>query len=201
MKKNIKYLLLFLSLFIIYSCSEDDNPVNFGDATLNTQEADAALQYLNAVRANPSAYSSSIGVDLSSVSARPALLQNSILTKVAQERAADMAVRDYVGHVNPDGKACNILIYEAGYTIPSAWYSDPELNYFESLAANSISITGQDFINMLIVDEGVPSLGHRNHLLGIGDFNSTLVDVGIGYATNPKSTYINYFVVIIAKHE
>jgi len=204
MKRSI-YLVVLSILFAIFinSCSEDNNvnnPVDDNGTTLYRTEAKKAFDYLNQIRANPESYSQQIGVDLSDVEKRPTLKWNNTLQKVAEDKARDMATRNYFSHQTPEGKGINIMINEAGYIIPADWYSDPAFNYFESLAAGWGSVSsGQDFIDLLIIDEGVPSLGHRKHLLGIGDWNSTLVDCGIGYANNPESNNRNYICVIIAK--
>jgi hypothetical protein len=55
---------------------------------------------------------------------------------------------------------------------------------------------------MLIVDDGVPTLDHRKHLLGMDRWSHNLVDVGIGYArSNGNTVYKTYTCVIIAKHQ
>jgi uncharacterized protein YkwD len=202
--KKIIYLLSITALFtlLITNCSDDTitNPVDESGTTLYRDKAKNAFNYLNKVRANPESYSQSIGVDLSGVEARPALKWNNILQQVAEEKARDMANRSYFNHTTPEGKGINIMINEAGYTIPADWYSEPSFNYFESLAAGWGAVsTGEDFIDLLIIDEGVPNLGHRKHLLGMDDWNSSLVDCGIGFANNPESTHRNYMCVIIAK--
>lgn len=204
--KRILYLiaLTVLFAFFINSCSDDTstNPVDDNGTTLYRDKAKNAYKYLNQVRQDPESYSQSIGVDLSDVEPRPPLNWNQILVKVAEEKAKDMATRNYFSHQNPEGRGINIMIYEAGYDIPESWYSNPASNYFESLASGWGSVsTGEDFINMLIIDEGVPSLGHRKHLLGMDEWNSTLVDCGIGFAHNPDSDNKNYVCVIIAKHK
>src|SRR5262249_18449068 len=87
-------------------------------AVLDRDEARKALDYLNKVRKEPAKFSKEIGVDLSDVKARPALKWNDILAKVAEEKALDMANRDYFGHVTPEGLGINIQIHEAGYSLP-----------------------------------------------------------------------------------
>ncbi len=205
--KRLLYLLVLSVFFvvIINSCSDDSNvtnPVDNDGTTLYRDKAKRAFTYLNKIRANPDSYSQTLGVDLSDVEPRPALKWNNILVKVAENKARDMATRNYFSHTDPDGKGINIMIYEAGYDIPSGWYSDPKSNFFESLAAGWGSVsTGEDFIDLLIIDDGVVNLGHRKHLLGIEGWNSSLVDCGIGYANNPNSNNRNYVCVIIAKHK
>jgi hypothetical protein len=72
-------------------------------------------------------------------------------------------------------------------------------NYFESCNAGGLS--GEEAIRMLIIDEGVPTLDHRKHLLGMDSWSHSLVDIGIGYArSNGHTRFRTYTCVIIAKH-
>ncbi len=199
-KKSI--WIVFASIILI-SCSEKSNPVdNTAALDSNKTESRLAFEYLNSVRANPSAYNTEMGINLDTIKARPKLIWNNTLEKVAIEKATDMATRNYFAHVTPEGYGINYLINKAGYTLPAQWLSDPKANNFESIAAaykgNSF-ISGQDFIQQLIIDAGVPDLGHRFHLLGVGPWYSSLVDIGIGISRTPNSTYRNYICVIIAK--
>jgi uncharacterized protein YkwD len=43
------------------------------------------------------------------------------------------------------------------------------------------------------------STPHRTQLLGLNSFFAEQTDYGIGYAYNPNSTYLHYWVVITAK--
>ena len=159
-----------------------------------------AIYYLNSIRKEPSAYSNQIGADLGYVEARPMLKINESLMKAAQAKAEDMANRNYFGHVDPDGYGMNYRIHQAGYSIPESWYSDKTSNYVESIGCGTNMSTGKSIINLLVLDADVPSLGHRNHLLGIDEFNSTCVDIGIGHAYNANSLYKHYWSILIAKH-
>src|SRR4051812_26593984 len=64
-------------------------------AKLDKDEAKKAFDYLNKVRQAPDKYSKEIGVDLSDVKPRPELKWNDDLAKAAQDKALDMAERDY----------------------------------------------------------------------------------------------------------
>src|SRR5262245_7937563 len=90
-------------------------------ATLDRDEARKAFDYLNKVRQQPAKFSKEIGVDLSEVKARAMLNWNDVLAKVAEEKAQDMANRDYFGHETPEGLGINIQIHEAGYRLPRDW--------------------------------------------------------------------------------
>jgi hypothetical protein len=45
----------------------------------------------------------------------------------------------------------------------------------------------------LIVDEGVPNLGHRDQILGISPFSSVFVESGAGYGVNLLASLQNYW--------
>ena len=162
-------------------------------------EARQALDYLNEIRKSPASFSDSAGVDLGYVEPRQELQWNDILARVAEEKALDMAEREYFSHVDPDGNGINILIKQAGYELPDSWVEDVSVNYFESIQAGASS--GKEVVNDLIKDEGTDPPGHRNHLLGIDNFWSNCVDAGIGMAIKEGSLYGYYTCIIIAKHD
>jgi uncharacterized protein YkwD len=166
-------------------------------AALDRDEARKAFVYLNRIRKEPAKFSKEIGVDLSDVRARPALKWNDILAKVAEEKALDMANRDYFGHVTPEGLGINIQIHEAGYMLPKDWLKEKDQNFFESISAGMN--TGEEAIRNLIVDKDLPAALHRKQLLRITDFYSECADIGIGFARHPKSKYQTYMSIIIAR--
>ena len=124
---------------------------------------------------------------------RSTIICDPILTKVAQERALDMATRGYFSHSNPDGLGPNYLVQQAGYQLPSF--------YNQSLIGNNIESIGGGYPSANAVWTGwMSSTGHRTHLLGTISFYAEQVDVGIGYAYDPNSQYGHYWVVITARH-
>lgn len=166
---------------------------------MSRDEARAAFVLLNKIRTNPKAYRNSFQ-QFGDVKPKPALRWNDTLARVAEAKALDMATRNYFAHVDPDGYGINYYIHKAGYALQPAWLKDRKFNYFES--CNAGGLTGEEAIKMLIVDDGVPDLGHRKHLLGMDSWSHNLVDVGIGYArSNGKAVYKTYTCVIIAKHQ
>ena len=190
-----------LSLTVLTSSQKTETFANQSQqSTTCVGELKAAFDYLNAVRANPGAFSEEIGVDLSGIEARPALVWDETLAKVAKEKANDMATRNYFGHVNPEGYGMNYFINKAGYTLEPSWVEKVSNNFFESLSAGVEG--GKAFIIQLINDGGASNAqaGHRRHLLGMDDFWKSCVDIGIGRAYNENSTYRYYTCVIIAKH-
>jgi uncharacterized protein YkwD len=170
-----------------------------GRIKLNRDEAKKAVEYLNRVRQKPASFSDDVGVDLNGVRPRPALRWNPILARVAERKAIDMARRNYFSHTTPEGLGINRMIHAAGYRLPSYMLKKKSANFFESIAAGST--TGQEIIKLLIVDEGVASLGHRKHLLGMTAHNAVCRDVGIGIASNPRSEYKTYASIIIARRK
>jgi uncharacterized protein YkwD len=122
---------------------------------------------------------------------RPYMVLDPIIQGVAEARAKDMAVRNYFGHVNPDGVAANYLLRKAGYQLPAWWGTDPTANYVESIAAGYASPT--DTWNAWM-----SSAPHKTHLLGLNSFFATETHYGIGYYYDANSTYKYYWVVITA---
>jgi uncharacterized protein YkwD len=160
-----------------------------------------AFLYLNKVRGNPSLYSKEVGVSLSGIKARHALKWNDTLAKVAQAKAEDLAKNNYFDHVDLKGYGLNYYVAKAGYKLPKEWLSEPSSNFVESLAAGSAN--PKEGIIQLLNDGEEPvhdKAGHRVHLLGIDEFFSKGVDIGIGWANDPKSEYNTYMVVVIARH-
>ena len=192
MKKNL--LLAGILLFFLGFTGKEP--------TLDKKFAEEAFEYLNAVRQNPSSYSQEIGTFMKNIPQQKKLNWNDTLARIAETKAMDMAKNDYFNHVDPKGFGINYYINKAGYKIPKEWLEKKSDNYFESIGNNYQS--GKEAISSLIIDEGVPSLGHRKHLLGIGDFYSKNYDIGIGQAVFPvqgnddfKETYT---CIIIARH-
>ncbi|MFN4234925.1 MAG: CAP domain-containing protein [Bacteroidia bacterium] len=196
----MKKLVLIFTIIVAYTLIAF-TPIK--NAELNKEEAKKAFEYLNQFRANPKEYGDKLKLNLKKVDARPALVWNETLAKVAEERAMDMAENKYFSHINKKGQGVNILIHEAGYTLPKNWIKNKQDNFFESIQAGAKD--GIDAINDLIIDKGTESHGHRKHLLGIDDdkaFNSKLKDIGIGFVSCKKGCqYISYTCVIIAMQE
>lgn len=161
-------------------------------------EAQRAFEYLNHVRANPSLFSKEVNVDLSHAAKRPALLWDNRLAASAQEKAEDLANRDYLDHFSPEGIGPGELLHKHGYYLPLSWPDSSEFNYVESISAGS-SRSGVNHIINLLYDHGVPDsspkANHRKHLLGMNKFWASHVHIGIGFAYNPKAKFKGYLVV------
>ena len=187
------------------------DPVTFDvdETSAPTTHLRLAVNWLNRVRSDPAGYEAEIkadlhkynegtipleppdppidGIDLSDVEPRPPLKWHPILAQVAQAKCEDMRDRNYFSHPNPDGIGMNILMHQAGYTLPAKYVADPGLTYFESLSlmssAPSRARLHKPILNLqhLIWDDGIPSLGHMHHLLGVGDFRRRHRDIGLGW--------------------
>jgi uncharacterized protein YkwD len=185
---------IFLSLLLLSLKFSENAP------TLDKKEAQAAFTYLNKVRTQPSSYTKELTFLANGIKPMHKLKWNETLAKVAEAKALDMATNNYFAHVDGNGYGINYYINKAGYTLNPSWLKNPKTNYFES--CNAGGLTGVEAIKMLLIDEGVPTLGHRKHLLGIESWNEGLVDIGIGYVrSNSSTTYRTYTCVIIAKHK
>ncbi len=199
-----KILILIVLAFSIEGCIPlivneilDPKPKN---PTLDKNEALEAFSLLNEIRINPNSYHEELkfSVQLDSVT-KTKLVWNDTLAKVAETKALDMANRNYFAHVDPDGFGINYFINQSDYKLSNRFLADKSQNNFESLGGGYNN--GTALIKGLIIDKNTPSLGHRKHLLGIGSYYASLVDIGIGFVKGSKSNkYNSYACVIIAKH-
>lgn len=124
--------------------------------------------------------------DVRSRAAVGALSLDAALCTAATDYAEYMARHDVFGHYErlTPAERCS----EAGYEFYSG----------ENLAAGSYPVYHAEtdpkaaavaFVEMLVIDEGVVGVGHRENLLS--DIHRV---VGIGYHRNTESTYHNYYV-------
>ena len=167
-----------------------------------TAEEQQFVYLLNLARHDPVAYQREAGlaVDLSGIAPRPPLAVNDRLMRSASVRSDEMAEHDYFGHQSPvTGDWPNKVARDQGYALPSGWSDDT--NYIESIAAGDWYDQAAAPFNALIVDQGLPTAAHRRHLLGVDAFYAENREIGVGYATNPASTYSRYWTVHIARQE
>ena len=186
---------LILSLTLLLCCSFQINDPVLQDKN----EAQKAYMLLNDIRTNPAKYYKQYPFLKKLNFTKTKLIWNDTLAQVAEAKAYDMANRNYFGHVNPEGYGMNYYISKTGYALEKEWTANKKDNFFESIAAGDS--TGENAINNLILDKGIPSLGHRKHLLGVEQWNAALVDIGIGFAKRANGSMYGYYMsVIIAKH-
>lgn len=190
----MKIILYLLAASLMLLPNKGENVI------IDKEEARKAFNLLNDIRVNPAKYYSEFDFLKTTEVKNTTLLWNDTLAKVAEAKAFDMADRNYYGHVDPDGYGINYFIHKSGYKLNPNWIKEKSENYFESIAAACTS--GEQAVRIFIIDKNVASLGHRNHLLGVGDWNASLSDIGIGFARRESgSTYKTYISVIIAKHD
>jgi uncharacterized protein YkwD len=146
------------------------------------------LEILNAARAYPAGYGRSIGLDLSSVAASQPLAFNLLLMESARKHSQDMNDRNFFGHLNPDNQDPGDRIDAVGY---------PWSGYGESIAAGYDTV--DEALRALIIDDGVPDLGHRKHLLSIDSVSATLPEVGVGIVLNGTGQYNDYYTIDTAR--
>jgi hypothetical protein len=182
-------------LFILLATLWIANPPQ---ATINKEEAQKAFLLLQEIRANPEKYSTMLQFPKTLKTSKVTLKWNDTLAKAAEEKALDMARRRYFSHVDPDGYGMNYRIHQAGYLLNKEWIKNKRDNNFESIAMNMSS--GEEAIRKLIIDAGFPSKGHRDHLLGVGDWYGSLTDIGIGFAEIDNDGLETYMCILIAKH-
>lgn len=163
------------------------------------EEAQQAFQLLNTIRSNPEKYYKDLHLNAKLKVTKTPLRWNDTLAKVAEAKALDMAKRNYFDHINPDGFGINYFIDQSGYKLNADWIKNKNENFFESLASGYDS--GAEAIKSLIIDANDANKGHRDHLLGIGDWDASLVDIGIGFVKcDGGGKYQSYTCIIIAKH-
>jgi hypothetical protein len=133
------------------------------------------LERLNDARANPAAYGASIGLDLSGVAPAQPLAFNSQLIQAARLHSVDMFNRHYFDHVTPEGIGPSQRMKAAGF---------PAFSSAESISEGFPGVASS--LQELIIDTGIPSLGHRHQLLAIDPGFKNQKQVGIGIlATGP----------------
>jgi uncharacterized protein YkwD len=187
-------LTILLTVVLLTSSKTGDN------ISIDKTEGQKAFKLLNDIRANSIKYINQFDFLKSTEISTTQLNWNDTLAKVAETKALDMATRNYYGHIDPDGYGINYFINKSGYKILAQWTNKKENNYFESIVAEVKD--GESAIKTFIIDNGVPSLGHRNHLLGVGKWNASLLDIGIGFARRDSgSKYKTYVSLVIAKHD
>lgn len=129
----------------------------------------SSLQSLNTLRAS---------LDL------PLLLEDESISLIAQKKAEDMAARDYLGHIDPEGRKIAGKLQDAGIDYTSVW---------ENVAWGSIvsSKSGVTPISDIALADGLELSGSHKYNMIRPDWEK----VGIWYATkNGKAYYVQVFV-------
>jgi hypothetical protein len=159
-----------------------------------TSDEQLFVYLLNKIRHDPQAYDTqaNLGGILDSVVARQPLAVNDDLFASARFHAVEMATNNYFAHQSAvTGDWPNKMARDQGYQLPD--YFPIDENNIESIAAGTNYGAPADVIKLLIIDSGIPDLGHRNHLLGIDDFNAQAKEIGVGHGFSSTSFYKNYW--------
>lgn len=142
------------------------------------------LERLNDARADPAAYGRSIGLDLNNVAPSQPLAFDTRLIEAARLHSQDMSARNYFSHTGSGGSNPGQRLTAAGY---------PWNGWGESIAAGFA--TPEEALKGLIIDAGVPDLGHRRHLLAIDASFKTHQQVGVGIVQNGGGSYRHYYTI------
>lgn len=167
---------------------------------LDQDKAYEVFTLINKVRSNPSEYFQKFKLNSKLKINNENLVWNDLLAQAAEDKALDMAERNYFGHIDPDGYGMNYYINDYGYSLSREFLNSNRANHFESICAGEAG--PYETVKALIIDNGIANKGHRNHLLGIGAHYNSLVDIGVGYvdAKNAHTKYQSYVCILIAKH-
>jgi hypothetical protein len=149
------------------------------------------LELLDDARFNPAAYGSALGIDLSGVAPAQPLAMNSLLVESARLHSQDMIAQGYFAHVTPQGVDPGARIAATGF-VANGWAESIETNtepsqFGGTFRADFATWDAGLSLSDLIVDQGVPDLGHRVMLLDIGSLDQTMRQVGIGIASQDTS--------------
>lgn len=121
---------------------------------------------------------------------RPRIICHPLLVLAAQNKADEMAVRDYLSHTNPDGVTANENVRLSGYRLPD-WY-ELKGNNVESWAF------GYDTVERAIAGL-LKSPTHRNHIAGESNFYRSQECFGVGVTRKHiDQPYSNLFVIVTA---
>jgi uncharacterized protein YkwD len=144
------------------------------------------LEKLNDARANPAAYGAALGVNLSAVPPAQPLAFNPLLIEAARRHAQDMNARRYFAHKTPEGLDAGQRMLAVGF-VWNAWG--------ESLAGGTAYPGPDDALRALILDAGVPDLGHRRHLLALDALFQGQNQVGIGIVQGGSGPLVDYYTI------
>lgn len=198
MKRILKISFIAITALIIglTGCSDDDNA---NSPIINEDLNSFTLAELNFARTDPAGYAeqrlkeyydngtdNGAYLDIRSTPAVPPLQVNEALERAASKYAKFLADNNKWGH-NENGtpqERCEDEGYEYGVGENIAAGNINEYNAEVDPERAAIAT-----VRNFIIDEGVPSLGHRKNIM-----DDRYKVVGLGYAKNESADYLNYFV-------
>ena len=113
---------------------------------------------------------------------------NPTLQAVARNHAQDMATRDFCSSTDPTGVGANQRARQAGYPLPSYYFTDIGANNVETTACGQSQASD-------VWNGQTPN----DHFQGSGDFWSKQIEFGIAYLQVPESKFGHYWVVVTAE--
>jgi hypothetical protein len=144
------------------------------------------IYQLNQIRANPAAYGTSIGLNLSNVSPSQPLAVDPLVTEAARLHAQDMNSQGYFSQTSLQGADPGQRLTQAGV---------PWVGWGESSAAGSSFTTTSSALQSLIVDSGSATLADRTLLLALNAQYQTQAIVGVGIVQNGSGPLANYYTI------
>jgi len=194
-KLSIITVFGFLALCLTLLPSFISNPEK--GVYIDKVQAQKAFELLNKIRQDPNSYTERYEVSLKGISPRPKLQWNDSLAAVAERKAMNMAFKGYFDDVDPDGYGINYYVNKA-YPISDDQLKNKKQSNLEAIEGGAPS--GELAIKNIVIDKAHRGLDGRKLLLGEGDLNSSLTEVGIGYVHGTGSTkYWSFTCVVIAK--
>ena len=169
-----------------------------GGLVLDKDQAQKAFVLLNKVRSDPNAFSERFGFSLKGVIPRSALVWDDSLAAVAERKAMDMAFHGYFGPVDQNGYGINYSINKADYSLAPNLVKHQKESSLEAIEHDAPS--GEVAIKFIVIDKHHLGPDGRNLILGVGRFNSTLTDVGIGYVRGSGSTQYRSYICVVVAH-
>jgi hypothetical protein len=156
-----------------------------------TDQEQLGIYALNRARNDPAAYGTEVGFDFSALSAKPPLAMNRNLVGSSRFHAAEMFGHHYFAHTSAvTGVGPNAMAVQAGYDLfgNGLGYNWSTANTIESNARGVNQLpTLVSALKALIIDDGVPGLGHRVHLMALASQFDDHREVGMGVATGTDS--------------
>lgn len=201
-QNKLQYPLLLILTFLLTACPNLVVEYNKTSAETGTNYSvfqEKVLEEINFARTNPVSYAET-------------RLRNSYNTNSDNGAYNDIRNRTPVGPVELQSRICraaskyavylaqhNVFGHYENSTPPARCQAEGYHNFSgENLAAGSYSSLNADinpetaaieFVVMLIIDQGVPSLGHRHNIM-----NGVHKKLGVGFSRDTSSTYKNYTV-------
>lgn len=168
--KNANYLTADEKQVIFFLNLARLDPVGFAKDIEKIWKASSKNEFGQTNNLGKNKWFQSLLKDLRSTKPMMALQPNEALSAVAKKHAADMGKIGQIGHKSPDGTPFDKRVRKA---LPQSGYISENCDY-----GNSNPL---DIVMSLLVDQDVPSLGHRKNIL-----NPVYKRIGVGIQPHKK---------------